>query len=101
MSHMDKAFAAQFGETIERLRKVGRMPGRDTSCHTCHPVTPAPPFHPPTQVTLTESGQPFIIAGSGTLGWDLVAANLVEAGDPVLLLNTGYFGDRQVPGPTL
>ena len=23
MSHMDKAFAAQFGETIERLRKVG------------------------------------------------------------------------------
>ena len=69
---------------------------------TCHFLV-GPPSCPLVQVTLTETGQPFIIAGSGTLGWDLVAANLVEAGDPVLLLNTGYFGDRQViiPVPRL
>ena len=46
------------------------------------------------QVTLTETGQPFIIAGSGTLGWDLFAANFMEAGEHVLLINTGFFGDR-------
>lgn len=44
------------------------------------------------QTTNSES-QPFIISGSGTLGWDLVAANLVEAGEDVLVLSTGYFGD--------
>ena len=37
--------------------------------------------------------QPFIIAGSGTLGWDLAAANLLEPGDEVLVLHTGYFAD--------
>lgn len=39
------------------------------------------------------AAQPFIISGSGTLGWDLVAANLVEAGESALVLSTGYFGD--------
>jgi len=37
--------------------------------------------------------QPFLVSGSGTLGWDQAAANLVEAGDEVLVLTTGYFGD--------
>lgn len=37
--------------------------------------------------------QPLVISGSGTLGWDLVAANLAEPGDDVLVLHTGYFGD--------
>jgi len=41
----------------------------------------------------TKDGQPFIIAGSGTLGWDAVASNLMEAGDRALVLNSGYFGD--------
>lgn len=36
--------------------------------------------------------QPFVLSGSGTLGWDLVAANLVEANEDVLVLSTGYFG---------
>ncbi|THH01050.1 hypothetical protein EW026_g1559 [Hermanssonia centrifuga] len=44
-------------------------------------------------VVFTSSGQPFLIAGSGTLGWDQVSANLVEPGESVLLLNSGYFGD--------
>lgn len=34
-----------------------------------------------------------MIAGSGTLGWDLVAANLAERGDEVLVLHSGYFAD--------
>lgn len=37
--------------------------------------------------------QPFLISGSGTLGWDQAAANLIESGDEVLVLTTGYFGD--------
>lgn len=39
------------------------------------------------------SSQPLVISGSGTLGWDLVAANLAEPGDEVLVLHTGYFAD--------
>lgn len=40
-----------------------------------------------------EGNQPFLIAGSGTMGWDAVGANLIEQGDDALVLNTGYFGD--------
>lgn len=43
--------------------------------------------------TTDPASQPFVISGSGTLGWDLVAANLVEPGENVLVLTTGYFGD--------
>jgi alanine-glyoxylate transaminase / serine-glyoxylate transaminase / serine-pyruvate transaminase len=39
------------------------------------------------------ASQPFVISGSGTLGWDLVAANLVEPDEEVLVLHTGYFAD--------
>ena len=39
------------------------------------------------------SGQPFILSGSGTLGWDLIAANLCESGHKALVVNTGYFSD--------
>lgn len=34
-----------------------------------------------------------MISGSGTLGWDLVAANLAERDEEVLVLHTGYFAD--------
>jgi alanine-glyoxylate transaminase/serine-glyoxylate transaminase/serine-pyruvate transaminase len=43
--------------------------------------------------TSDPSSQPFVISGSGTLGWDLVAANLAEPGEDVLVLHTGYFAD--------
>ena len=43
--------------------------------------------------TSAPSSQPFVISGSGTLGWDVVAANLAEPGDEVLVLHTGYFAD--------
>lgn len=46
------------------------------------------------QVFLCPDGQPFILAGSGTLAMDSVAANLIEPGDSALVVNTGYFGDR-------
>jgi alanine-glyoxylate transaminase / serine-glyoxylate transaminase / serine-pyruvate transaminase len=45
-------------------------------------------------VFLSADGQPFILAGSGTLAMDTSAANLVEPGDAVLLVVTGYFSDR-------
>ena len=58
----------------------------------------------------TKDAQPFLISGSGTLGWDQVgdatsfnavltnkmfqvSANLVEPGENALVLHTGYFGD--------
>lgn len=39
------------------------------------------------------AAQPFVVSGSGTLGWDMVASNLVEKGENALVLHTGYFGD--------
>ncbi|MGB9641203.1 MAG: pyridoxal-phosphate-dependent aminotransferase family protein [Anaerolineales bacterium] len=65
-SHMDAGFIEAFGSSLEMMREVFMAP----------------------------HGQPFILAGSGTLGMDAVAANLVESGDPVLLINTGFFSER-------
>lgn len=65
-SHVAPDFIETFGQCIERMRETWQSP----------------------------SGQPFIIAGSGTLAMDIPAANLVEPGDNVLVLSTGYFGDR-------
>lgn len=39
-------------------------------------------------------GQPFIVAGSGTLAMDMAACNLIEANDNALVVSTGYFGNR-------
>lgn len=43
--------------------------------------------------TTNPASQPFVLSGSGTLGWDQVASNLAEPGDDVLVLHTGYFAD--------
>ncbi|KAJ7355552.1 pyridoxal phosphate-dependent transferase [Mycena albidolilacea] len=45
------------------------------------------------EVVLSTEGQPFLISGSGTLGWDQVAANLIQPGENALVLHSGYFGD--------
>ena len=66
-SHVSAPFVATFGEVLTMLRRL---------LQTSNPAS-----------------QPFVISGSGTLGWDLVAANLVESGDEVLVLHTGYFAD--------
>jgi alanine-glyoxylate transaminase/serine-glyoxylate transaminase/serine-pyruvate transaminase len=65
-SHVAPNFIEVFGQALERLRQVFLCPG----------------------------GQPFVVAGSGTLAMDIAAANLVEPGDRALVVNTGYFGDR-------
>ncbi|KAL8996505.1 MAG: hypothetical protein Q9188_006555 [Gyalolechia gomerana] len=66
-SHVSAPFVATFGETLTMLRQL---------LQTSNPTS-----------------QPFVISGSGTLGWDFVAANLAERGDDVLVLHTGYFAD--------
>ncbi len=66
LSHMSVEFAEIFGRALENLRKV----------------------------FLTEKGQPFVVAGSGTLAMDMAVANLVEPGERVLVLSGGFFGDR-------
>jgi alanine-glyoxylate transaminase / serine-glyoxylate transaminase / serine-pyruvate transaminase len=62
MSHVGTPFVHVFGESLELFRKV--LDGNDKT-------------------------QPFVVAGSGTLGWDMVASNLCEKGDDVLVLHTG------------
>ncbi len=65
-SHTAPDFVDAFGQALERMR----------------------------QVFLSTDGQPFVLAGSGTLAMDAAGANLVEVGDRVLVVNTGYFSDR-------
>ena len=65
-SHVAADFIEVFGQALERLR----------------------------QVFLSDDGQPFVVAGSGTLAMDLAGANLIEPGDKALVVNTGFFGDR-------
>lgn len=65
-SHVAPAFIEVFGRALEQMRDVWLCP----------------------------DGQPFIIAGSGTLAMDIAAANLAEPGDRALVISTGYFSDR-------
>ena len=60
---MGAPFVNTFGETLSMLRKLF--------------------------ITEDPASQPVVVSGSGTLGWDFVAANLVEPGDEVLVLHTG------------
>jgi len=43
---------------------------------------------------LSKNGQPFIISGSGAMGWDAVCCNLMKKGDKVLQVNSGFFSTR-------
>ncbi len=43
---------------------------------------------------LALDGIPFVVAGSGSLGWDMFGANVLEDGDEVLVISHGYFGDQ-------
>ncbi len=65
-SHVAPDFIETFGNSLELMREVWKSP----------------------------KGQPFIVAGTGTLAMDMAAANLVEQGDRVLVISTGYFGHR-------
>ena len=65
-SHVAPDFIEVFGRVLDNLRTVFQAP----------------------------DGQPFVLAGSGTLAMEAAVANLLEAGDRVLQINTGYFSDR-------
>lgn len=65
-SHVAPDFIETFGNSLELMREVWKSP----------------------------KGQPIIVAGTGTLAMDMAAANLVEQGDRVLVISTGYFGHR-------
>lgn len=65
-SHVAPDFIEAFGRCLENMRDVWLAP----------------------------EGQPFIVAGSGTLAMELAGANLIEPGDRALVLSTGVFGDR-------
>jgi alanine-glyoxylate transaminase/serine-glyoxylate transaminase/serine-pyruvate transaminase len=66
MSHVAPDFIEEFGQALEKLRKVW----------------------------WSDDGQPFVLAGSGTLAMDSAVANLIEPGDKALVVNTGFFSDR-------
>jgi aspartate aminotransferase-like enzyme len=42
----------------------------------------------------SESAQPFIVAGGGTLAMEIALVNLVAPGEKLLVVSHGYFGDR-------
>lgn len=42
----------------------------------------------------SSSGQPFIVAGGGTLAMEMALVNVVAPGETVLVISQGYFGDR-------
>ena len=42
----------------------------------------------------SSSGQPFIVAGGGTLAMEMALVNVAAPGEGVLVISQGYFGDR-------
>ncbi len=65
-SHVDPVFIKIFSRVLKQLRGVFMAP----------------------------TGQPFVIAGSGTLAMEMAVANVIESGDRAVVVNTGYFSDR-------
>lgn len=65
-SHVAPDFIEVFGHALDQLRTVFEAP----------------------------DGQPFILAGSGTLAMEAAVANLLQPGDRVLQVNTGFFSER-------
>jgi aspartate aminotransferase-like enzyme len=46
------------------------------------------------EIVFCEEGEPFIVAGAGTLSMEMAVLNTAGPGDRVLVLSQGYFGDR-------
>lgn len=66
-AHTSPEFVATFQEVLKGLRKLFK--------------------------SSDPNSQGYVLAGSGTLGWDVAGANLVNPGDNVLVLSTGFFSD--------
>ncbi len=64
-AHTSEYFAKIFRESIESLRRI-----------------------------MLCDGYPFIVAGAGTLAMEMAIANVVEAGDRVLVVSNGIFSER-------
>lgn len=67
LSHTSPEFGAIFQRTLKNTRKLFKADEKE--------------------------GQPFVIAGSGTLGWDIVGANLIDNNDNALVVSTGVFSE--------
>jgi len=65
-SHVAPDFIESFGHSLEMMKLVWMCP----------------------------SGQPFVVAGTGTLAMDIAGSNLIEPGDCAMVISTGYFGHR-------
>jgi alanine-glyoxylate transaminase/serine-glyoxylate transaminase/serine-pyruvate transaminase len=46
------------------------------------------------KIVFSAAGEPFIVAGAGTLSMEMALLNSAGPGDRVLVLSQGYFGDR-------
>src|SRR5271156_3468132 len=68
VGHTDPDFAKNFTETLELAKKVFK----------------------------NDKGFQFVFTGTGTVGMEAAVAAAVQPGDRVLVLNTGYFGQRMV-----
>ena len=66
-SHLAPEVIEAFGASIEGMRRVWQA---------------------------SPDSQPFIVAGSGTLAMEMAATNLIDPGDEVAVVGTGYFSDR-------
>ncbi len=66
-SHVGEPFISTFSETLSRLRKV---------------------FY-----SENPKNQAYVLAGSGTLGWDIVGSNFIQPNENALVLSTGFFSD--------
>ncbi|HKT22202.1 MAG TPA: aminotransferase class V-fold PLP-dependent enzyme, partial [Nitrososphaerales archaeon] len=68
VGHTDPDFVKNFSETLLVARKAFR----------------------------NQAGFQFVFTGTGTVGMEAAVSSTVEPGDKVLVLNTGYFGQRMV-----
>ncbi|HEY8431702.1 MAG TPA: aminotransferase class V-fold PLP-dependent enzyme, partial [Sandaracinaceae bacterium] len=65
--HLAPSLIESFGASLELMRRVWLAPS---------------------------DAQPFIVAGSGTLAMEMAATNLLDPGESVLVVSSGYFSDR-------
>jgi alanine-glyoxylate transaminase / serine-glyoxylate transaminase / serine-pyruvate transaminase len=66
ISHVSEIFISEFKEALSNLKKI----------------------------VFCRSGEPFIIAGSGTVAMEMALLNTIGKGEKFLVLSQGYFGQR-------
>jgi len=66
ISHVSPIFVAEFKEALSNLKKI----------------------------VFCKDGEPFIVAGTGTLAMEMALLNSVDKGGKILVLSQGYFGQR-------